>query len=135
MLRRLSASCARMRNGKKFNDGFGKRPELMELCTKHIEKNTKGVFVLYPHIKKQDIARIADIGFLTYHLYPIPVYYLNDTAINKSDYLLSRNTFPGIISSFLIINGEENNFEVVAENHKFILMKRKDCNSASIFKH
>ena len=124
MLRRISASYARTSNGQDFNNGCGKRPELMDLALEHIGK-AKGVFARYPHIKKQDIAKIASVGFLSYHLYPVPVYYRDDSSINKCDYLLSRKTFPGRIRSFMIINDEENNFELIAENGKFILMKRK----------
>ena len=124
MLRRISASYARMRNGKSFNDGCEQRSDLMELALKNIKK-AKGVFVRIPHLKKQNIAKIASVGFLTYHLYPIPVYYRDEYSIKKCDYLISKNTFPGIIRSFLTINEEEENFDILDTNHKYILMKRK----------
>lgn len=123
MLRRISASYTRVRNGKRFNDGCGPRSEIMALALKHI-KDAQGVFVREPRITDKDIARIATVGFLTYHLYPTPVYYLNETAIQKCDYLITKKTFPGIIKMFLRANDEEGNFHTVATNDKYILMKR-----------
>jgi len=123
MLYRISDSYARVRNGKSFNDGCDKRASLMELPLRHI-KQSQGVFLRYSQVRDQDIAKIASIGFLTYYLYPTPVHYLKESSIAECDYFISRNSFSGRNRRFFIINDEDRNFEKIANNNDYVLLKR-----------
>jgi len=123
MLCRISAAYARVGGGKKFNNGYDKRASLMELPHKHI-KNANAVFLRYSQIKDRNISEIASIGFLTYYLYPTPVYYLDESSIKDCDYLISRSSLPGRNRSFLIRNGEQGKFRLIDKNRKYMLMMR-----------
>jgi len=117
----LNKACDRVREGRDFDDGIDRRKKLMSLTMKNIKKSN-GIFIMARNIKDQNIGEYADIGFLTFFHYPIPVHYLNEDDLKKCDHFIANNGF--IYKMFLKRNGEKENFKELDSNHDFIVMKR-----------
>jgi hypothetical protein len=88
------------------------------------KRNAKGIFMNYPAIKKSDISDFASIGFVTYFLYPVPVYHRKREKIKICDYIICREYQKGSTRALLREYGLSEDFKTVSENDDYIIKKR-----------